>query len=161
MIEKLFRSFRSPFSATSREDFTLEEEVALYRHRAEVALEEERYSDALVFLAKILRLNPYDLQARMTVAHTYHYALKERTRRSSRRPGTTRRTPTPSLPVKGSARSRGRSRRRPFPSTTSRTKANPTKKSSAAPTRWPDSGLPRIPSLPSSSSRHRPATPGR
>ena len=80
MIEKLFRSFRSPFSSTSREDFTLEQEVALYRHRAEVALEEERYSDALVFLAKILRLNPYDLQARMTVAHTYHYALKEPTK---------------------------------------------------------------------------------
>jgi tetratricopeptide (TPR) repeat protein len=80
MIEKLFRSFRSPFGATSREDFTLEEEVALYRHRAEVALEEERYSDALVFLAKILRLNPYDLQARTTVAHTYHYALKEPTK---------------------------------------------------------------------------------
>jgi tetratricopeptide (TPR) repeat protein len=80
MIEKLFRSFRSPFSATSREDFTLEEEVALYRHRAEVALEEERYNDALVFLAKILRLNPYDLQARMTVAHTYHFALNEPTK---------------------------------------------------------------------------------
>lgn len=80
MIEKLFRSFRSPFSATSREDFTLEEEVALYRHRGEVALEEERYNDALVFLAKILRLNPYDLQARMTVAHTYHYALHEPTK---------------------------------------------------------------------------------
>ena len=80
MIEKLFRSFRSPFSATSREDFTLEEEVALYRHRAEVALEEERYNDALVFLAKILRLNPYDLQARMTVAHTYHFALVEPTK---------------------------------------------------------------------------------
>jgi tetratricopeptide (TPR) repeat protein len=80
MIEKLFRSFRSPFSATSREDFTLEEEIALYRHRAEVALEEERYNDSLVFLAKILRLNPYDLQARMTVAHTYHYALNEPTK---------------------------------------------------------------------------------
>jgi tetratricopeptide (TPR) repeat protein len=80
MIEKLFRSFRTPFGASGREDFTLEDEVALYRHRAEVALEEERYSDALVFLAKILRLNPYDLQARMTVAHTYHYALKEPTK---------------------------------------------------------------------------------
>ncbi|MEO8056663.1 MAG: hypothetical protein ABI768_15990 [Acidobacteriota bacterium] len=80
MIEKLFRSFRTPFGASGREDFTLEEEVALYRHRAEVALEEERHSDALVFLAKILRLNPYDLQARMTVAHTYHYALKEPTK---------------------------------------------------------------------------------
>jgi tetratricopeptide (TPR) repeat protein len=80
MIEKLFRSFRSPFAAASRADFTLEEEVALYRHRADVALEEERYNDALVFLAKILRLNPYDLQARMTVAHTYHYALHEPTK---------------------------------------------------------------------------------
>ena len=80
MIEKLFRSFRTPFGASGREDFTLEEEVALYRHRADVALEEERWSDALVFLAKILRLNPYDLQARMTVAHTYHYALKEPTK---------------------------------------------------------------------------------
>lgn len=80
MIEKLFRSFRSPFGTTSREDFTLEDEVALYRHRADVALEEERYNDSLVFLAKILRLNPYDLQARMTVAHTYHYALNEPTK---------------------------------------------------------------------------------
>jgi len=80
MLEKLFRSFRSTFHAVDREDFTLEEEVALYRHRAEVALQEERWSDALVFLAKILRLNPYDLQARMTVAQTYHYQLRESTK---------------------------------------------------------------------------------
>ena len=80
MIEKLFRSFKSTFNTSEREDFTLEEEVALYRHRGEVALQEERYSDALVFLAKILRLNPYDLQARMTVAQTYHYQLKEPTK---------------------------------------------------------------------------------
>ena len=80
MIEKLFRSFKSTFRASEHEDFTLEEEVALYRHRAEVALQEERWSDALVFLAKILRLNPYDLQARMMVAQTYHYALNEPTK---------------------------------------------------------------------------------
>lgn len=80
MIEKLLRSFRSTFGPAAREEFTLDEEVALYRHRAEVALEEERWNDALVFLAKILRLNPYDLSARMAVAQTYHYALKESTK---------------------------------------------------------------------------------
>jgi tetratricopeptide (TPR) repeat protein len=80
MFEKLFRSFRATFSESRREEFTLEEEVALYRHRADVALQEERWNDALVFLAKILRLNPYDLQARMAVAWTYHYKLGESTK---------------------------------------------------------------------------------
>lgn len=80
MFEKLFRSFRATFNGQGREEFTLEEEIALYRHRADLALQEERWSDALVFLAKILRLNPYDLQARMAVAWTYHYKLGEATK---------------------------------------------------------------------------------
>jgi len=80
MFEKLFRSFRVTFNGERREEFTLEEEIALYRHWADVALEEERWTDALVFLAKILRLNPYDLQARMAVAWTYHYKLGEATK---------------------------------------------------------------------------------
>ncbi len=80
MFEKLFRSFRTTFNDSRREEFTLEEEVALYRHRANLALEEERWNDALAFLAKILRLNPYDLQARMAVAWTYHYKLGEATK---------------------------------------------------------------------------------
>jgi len=80
MFERLFRSFRGTFDDSRREEFTLEEEVALYRHRADVALEQERWNDALVFLAKILRLNPYDLQARMAVAWTYHYKLGETTK---------------------------------------------------------------------------------
>ena len=79
MLERLFRSFRSPFR-DNRDDITLEDEIALYRHRAELALSEERWNDALVFLAKILRLNPYDLQARMIVARTYHHRLKEPTK---------------------------------------------------------------------------------
>jgi tetratricopeptide (TPR) repeat protein len=79
MFEKLFRSFRSPFR-DNRDDITLEDEIALYRHRAELAEAEERWADSLVFLAKILRLNPYDLKARMTVARTYHYRLKEPTK---------------------------------------------------------------------------------
>jgi tetratricopeptide (TPR) repeat protein len=80
MFEKLFRSFRATFHGEGREEFTLEEEIALYRHRADLALQEERWNDALVFLAKILRLNPYDLQARMAVAWTYHYKLGEATK---------------------------------------------------------------------------------
>ena len=80
MFEKLFRSFRATFNDPAREEFTLEEEIALYRHRADTALQEERWNDALVFLAKILRLNPYDLQSRMAVALTYHHKLNEPTK---------------------------------------------------------------------------------
>lgn len=79
-IQKLFRSFKTSFSTTRREEFSLEEEVALYRHRAEVAFREERYQDGLVFLAKVLRLNPYDLSARMAVAQAYHRHLGEPTK---------------------------------------------------------------------------------
>ena len=34
-------------------EVTLDDEIALYRRRAEMALREERWNDALVFLAKI------------------------------------------------------------------------------------------------------------
>lgn len=74
MIEKFLRSFRS---FTDGEEFTLEDEIALYKRRAELARREERYADSLVFLAKILRLNPYDLSVRMQVAETYHRHLHE------------------------------------------------------------------------------------
>ncbi len=75
-FQRLLRTFRTSLTAT-RSDFTLEDEVALYRKRAEMALGEERFEDALVFFAKILRLNPYDLAARMAVAETYHRHLLE------------------------------------------------------------------------------------
>ena len=74
MIEKFLRSFRSSLVG---EEFTLADEVALYRRRADLARREERYADSIVFLAKILRLNPYDLAARMHVAETYHRHLDE------------------------------------------------------------------------------------
>ena len=69
-----------PSRGFSHAEVTLEDEVALYRQRAAVALREERYNDALVFLAKVLRLNPYDLSARMAVAETYHRHLHEPTK---------------------------------------------------------------------------------
>ncbi len=75
-IQKLLRSFRSTLGR-GQEEVDLQDEMALYRRRAEVAVREERYTDALVFLAKVLRLNPYDLQARMAVAEIYHHALGE------------------------------------------------------------------------------------
>jgi tetratricopeptide (TPR) repeat protein len=78
-LQRFLRSFRSTW-AGQREEVTLEEEIALYRMRAEVAAREERYHDALVFLAKILRLDPYDLTARLAVAETYHHALQEPTK---------------------------------------------------------------------------------
>lgn len=79
-IQKLFRTFRTSLAPSPKEEFSLEDEVALYRKRADVALNEERWNDALVFLAKVLRLNPYDLAARMLVAETYHHALHEPTK---------------------------------------------------------------------------------
>lgn len=79
-IQKLLRTVRLPFSGARRDDFSLEDEVALYRKRADLALREERWNDALVFLAKVLRLNPYDLHARMVVAGTYHRHLDEPTK---------------------------------------------------------------------------------
>src|SRR5438477_10689369 len=78
-IQGLLKSFRSTW-AGEREDVTLEEEIALYRLRAQVAMREERFQDALVFLAKILRLDPYDLTSRLAVAETYHRALNEPTK---------------------------------------------------------------------------------
>ena len=78
-LQRLLRSFRSSW-AGERDNVTLEEEIALYRLRADVAAREERFHDALVFLAKILRLDPYDLNARLAVAETYHRCLKEPTK---------------------------------------------------------------------------------
>lgn len=78
-FQRLLRSLR-PAAVRTRDEVTLEDEIALYRRRAEMALREERWNDALVFLAKILRLNPYDLAARMSVATTYHRGLQEPTK---------------------------------------------------------------------------------
>ena len=78
-FQRLLRSLR-PATVRTKAEVTLDDEIALYRRRAEMALREERWNDALVFLAKILRLNPYDLAARMSVATTYHHGLEEPTK---------------------------------------------------------------------------------
>ncbi len=76
-VQKLFRSVRSSIPFPGFRAYSLDDEVALYRRRAEIALKEERFLDAIVFLAKVLRLNPYDLGARMAVAEIYHFQLLE------------------------------------------------------------------------------------
>ena len=78
-FQRLLRSLR-PAAVRTKAEVTLDDEIALYRRRAEMALREERWNDALVFLAKILRLNPYDLAARMAVAQTFHRGLEEPTK---------------------------------------------------------------------------------
>ncbi len=78
-FQRLLKSLR-PAAARTMAEVTLDDEIALYRRRAEMALREERWNDALVFLAKILRLNPYDIAARMSVALTYHRGLEEPTK---------------------------------------------------------------------------------
>ena len=78
-FQRLLKSLR-PAAVRTRSEVTLDDEIALYRRRADMALREERWNDALVFLAKILRLNPYDLAARMAVAQTYHRGLEEPTK---------------------------------------------------------------------------------
>lgn len=78
-FQRLLRSLR-PAAVRTKAEVTLDDEIALYRRRADMALREERWNDALVFLAKILRLNPYDLAARMSVATTYHHGLEETTK---------------------------------------------------------------------------------
>ena len=52
-FQRLLRSFR-PTAVRTRDEVTLDDEIALYRRRAEVALREERWNDALVFLAKVV-----------------------------------------------------------------------------------------------------------
>ena len=78
-FQRLLQSLR-PAAVRTRAEVTLEDEIALYRRRDDMALREERWNDALVFLAKILRLNPYDLAARMAVAQTFHRGLEEPTK---------------------------------------------------------------------------------
>ena len=51
-FQRLLRSLR-PATVRSKAEVTLDDEIALYRRRAEMALGEERWNDALVFLSLI------------------------------------------------------------------------------------------------------------
>lgn len=49
--------------------------ISLYRLRYRVALEEERYDTAMIFLNKILEVDPLNLEAKLCIAEIYHRHL--------------------------------------------------------------------------------------
>ncbi len=51
--------------------------IPLYRLRYKMAMEEQKYDTALIFLNKIVELNPSDLEAKLAKAEIYHRCLRD------------------------------------------------------------------------------------
>ena len=51
--------------------------ITLYRLRYKLAMEEQKYDTAMIFLNKIVELDPHDLEAKLAKAEIYHHALKD------------------------------------------------------------------------------------
>ncbi|HVT45618.1 MAG TPA: hypothetical protein VMT00_14660 [Thermoanaerobaculia bacterium] len=51
--------------------------ISLYRFRYRMALEEQKYDAALIFLDKILEVAPLDLEAKLAKAELYHRHLAD------------------------------------------------------------------------------------
>lgn len=51
--------------------------VALYRMRYEMALEESKFDSALVFLNKILEVDPRNLEAKLQIGRIHHLHTRE------------------------------------------------------------------------------------
>jgi tetratricopeptide (TPR) repeat protein len=54
--------------------------VAVYRQRYQLALQDEKYDTALIFLNKILEVDPMNLEAKFSKAEIYHRYLRDYTR---------------------------------------------------------------------------------
>jgi tetratricopeptide (TPR) repeat protein len=54
--------------------------IALYRLRYKMALEEQKHDTALIFLNKILELDPMNLDAKLCKGEIYHRCLGDYTR---------------------------------------------------------------------------------
>ena len=54
--------------------------IALYRLRYKMALEEQKYDTALIFLNKIVELDPMDLEAKLCKGDIYHHCLQDFTK---------------------------------------------------------------------------------
>jgi tetratricopeptide (TPR) repeat protein len=52
-----------------------DELIALYRLRYKMAMEEEKYDTAMIFLNKILELDPLNLEAKLCKGDIYHRCL--------------------------------------------------------------------------------------
>ncbi len=51
--------------------------VSLYRLRYKMAMEEQKYDTAMIFLNKILELEPMNVEAKLCKAEIYHRCLKD------------------------------------------------------------------------------------
>lgn len=51
--------------------------ISLYRLRYKMALEEQKYDTALIFLNKIVELDPMDLEAKLCKGDIYHHCLQD------------------------------------------------------------------------------------
>ncbi len=51
--------------------------ISLYRLRYKMALEEQKYDTALIFLNKIIELDPLDLEAKLCKGEIYHRCLAD------------------------------------------------------------------------------------
>ena len=51
--------------------------IALYRLRYKMALEEEKYDSAMIFLNKILELDPMNVEAKLCKGELYHHCLND------------------------------------------------------------------------------------
>jgi len=54
--------------------------IALYRLRYKMALDEQKYDTAIIFLNKILEVEPLDIDAKLCKAELYHRHLSDFTR---------------------------------------------------------------------------------
>ena len=57
-----------------------QELIALYRLRYNMAMEEAKYDTAMIFLNKIIELDPANVQAKLCKGEVYHRCLKDYTR---------------------------------------------------------------------------------
>ena len=51
--------------------------ISLYRLRYRMALEEQKYDTALIFLNKIIELDPQNVEAKLCKGELYHRCLKD------------------------------------------------------------------------------------
>lgn len=51
--------------------------IALYRLRYNMAMEERKYDTAMIFLNKIIELDPADVQAKLCKGEIYHRCLRD------------------------------------------------------------------------------------
>jgi len=51
--------------------------ISLYRLRYRMALEEQKYDTAIIFLNKIIELAPADMEVKLAKAELYHHGLQD------------------------------------------------------------------------------------